>query len=127
MFCKKSVLRDFAKFTEKHLCQSLFFNKVAGLSPQACNFIKKETLPRYFPVNFAKLIKTPFFIEHLWLLLLNLLYSLHDINFLLALDCKSPKDEIANLIQRIFMNRYHKNIDQFVHLTFTKKSKVRTP
>ena len=31
MFCKKGVLRNFAKFTRKHLCQSLFFNKVAGL------------------------------------------------------------------------------------------------
>ena len=61
MFCKKSVLRDFAKFTEKHLCQSLFFNKVAGLSPQACNFIKKETLARYFPVNFCKINKNTFF------------------------------------------------------------------
>ena len=30
VFCKKSVLRNFAKFTGKHLCQSLFFNKVAG-------------------------------------------------------------------------------------------------
>ena len=29
---KKRVLRNFAKFTEKHQCQSLFFNKVA-----ACN------------------------------------------------------------------------------------------
>ena len=28
--CKKGVLRNFAKFTGKHLCQSLFFNKVAG-------------------------------------------------------------------------------------------------
>ena len=28
---KKAVLRNFAKFTEKHLCQRLFFNKVAGL------------------------------------------------------------------------------------------------
>ena len=27
---KKGVLRDFAKFTGKHLSQSLFFNKVAG-------------------------------------------------------------------------------------------------
>ena len=27
---KKAVLRNFAKFTGKHLCQSLFFNKVAG-------------------------------------------------------------------------------------------------
>ena len=28
---KKSVLRNFAKFTGKHLCQRLFLNKVAGL------------------------------------------------------------------------------------------------
>ena len=32
VFCKKGALRNFAKFTGKHLCQSLFFNKVAGLS-----------------------------------------------------------------------------------------------
>ena len=32
MFCKKGVLRNFAKFTGKHLCQRLFFNKVAGLA-----------------------------------------------------------------------------------------------
>ena len=25
VFCKKGVLRNFAKFTGKHLCQSLFF------------------------------------------------------------------------------------------------------
>ena len=29
MFCKKFVLRNFAKFTGKRQCQSLFFNKVA--------------------------------------------------------------------------------------------------
>ena len=29
---RKGVFRNFAKFTGKHLCQSLFFNKVAGLS-----------------------------------------------------------------------------------------------
>ena len=28
---RKGVLTNFAKFTGKHLCQSLFFNKVAGL------------------------------------------------------------------------------------------------
>ena len=27
---KKGVLRNLAKFTGRHLCQSLFFNKVAG-------------------------------------------------------------------------------------------------
>ena len=30
---RKGVLRNFSKFTAKHLCQSLFFNKVAGLRP----------------------------------------------------------------------------------------------
>ena len=31
VFCKKGVLKNFAKFTGKHLCQSPFFDKVAGL------------------------------------------------------------------------------------------------
>ena len=33
VFCKKGALRNFAKFTEKHLCRSLVFNKIAGLRP----------------------------------------------------------------------------------------------
>ena len=31
VFCRKDVLKNFTEFTGKHLCQSLFFNKVAGL------------------------------------------------------------------------------------------------
>ena len=34
VFCKKGVLGNFAKFTGKHLCQSIFFNKVADLRTQ---------------------------------------------------------------------------------------------
>ena len=30
VFCKKGAIRNFAKFTGKHLCQSFFFDKVAG-------------------------------------------------------------------------------------------------
>ena len=33
LFCKKCVLRNFTKFIGKHLCQSFFFNKAAGLRP----------------------------------------------------------------------------------------------
>ena len=33
---KKGVLKNFAKLTGKHLCQSLFFNKIAGLSHPGC-------------------------------------------------------------------------------------------
>ena len=36
VFCKKGVPRNFTKFTGKHLCQSLFFNKVACLR---CRFV----------------------------------------------------------------------------------------
>ena len=34
VFCKKGAPRNFSKFTEKSLSQSLFFNKVVGLSLQ---------------------------------------------------------------------------------------------
>ena len=62
---RKGVLRNFAKFTGKHLCQSLFFNKVAGLRPQACNFIKKETLAQVFSCEFCEISKNSFLTEHL--------------------------------------------------------------
>ena len=56
-FCKRGVLRNFAKCTEKHLCQSLFF-------------IKKRLRHMCFPVSFAKFRRTSSVTEHLiWLLL----------------------------------------------------------
>ena len=68
VFCKKGVLRKFAKFTGKHLCQSLFFNKVVGLRPAA--LLEKRLWYRCFPVNCSKFLRTSFFIEHLfWLFL----------------------------------------------------------
>ena len=65
---RKGVLRNFAKFTGKHLCQSLFFNKVAGLRPVA--LLKKRLWHRCFLVNFEKFLRTHFLPDHLrWLLL----------------------------------------------------------
>ena len=52
MFCKKGALRNFAKFTGKHLCQSL------------CNFIKKETLVQVFSCDFCKIFKNTFYSEN---------------------------------------------------------------
>ena len=51
---RKDVLRNFAKFTGKHLCEGLFM-----LGPKACNFIKNR-LWQVFPVNFATFLRTPF-------------------------------------------------------------------
>ena len=67
MFCKSGFLRNFPKFSGKHLCQSLFFNKVAGI---AGNYIKKETL---VPVNFVIFLRAPFLRKHFWWLLLHIL------------------------------------------------------
>ena len=57
VFHKKGVLRNFTKFTGKHLCQSLFFNKVAG----PATLFKKRLCHSFFPVSFVKLLRTPFF------------------------------------------------------------------
>ena len=62
-------LRNFVKFTGKHLCQSLFFNKVAGLRP--ATLLKKRLWHRCFPVNFAKFLRPTSLTENLrWLLLI---------------------------------------------------------
>ena len=44
VFCKKDVLRSIAKFTGKLLCQSLFFNNVAGLCEISKNTFSYRTL-----------------------------------------------------------------------------------
>ena len=40
VFYRKGVFKNFAKFTGKHLCQSLFFDKVAGL--QLTTLLKRD-------------------------------------------------------------------------------------
>ena len=62
-------MRVFQKFTGKHLCQSLFFNKVADLSPTS--LLKKKLCHASFPENFAKFLRTLFIIKHLWWLILD--------------------------------------------------------
>ena len=54
----KSVLRNFAKSTRKHLCQSVFFNKVVGLRP--ATLLKKRLWHRLLPVNLTKFLGSPF-------------------------------------------------------------------
>ena len=58
VFCKKGVLRSFAKPAGIHLCQSFFFNRVAGLRPPT--LLKNRLWHRCFPVNCAKFLRTPF-------------------------------------------------------------------
>ena len=48
MFCQKGFLRNFAKFTRKHLCQGVFF-------------IKKATVAQVFFCEFCEIFKNTFF------------------------------------------------------------------
>ena len=57
-FIIKGVLRNFAKFTWKHLCQCLYINEVVDLMP--ATLLKKKLLHRCFSVNFLKFLETPF-------------------------------------------------------------------
>ena len=57
VFCKKGVIRNFTKFTEKYLWQSFFFNKVAGLRSATL----KETLAQVFSCEYCEISKNIFF------------------------------------------------------------------
>ena len=56
---KRGVLNNFAKFTGKHLSQSLFFNRIAHLKP--VTLLKKRLEHRCFPVNFCEIFQNNFF------------------------------------------------------------------
>ena len=71
LFYKKGVLRNLAKFTGKDLCQSLFFNKVAGL-------------------------RTPFLTEPLWWLLLYISLSFSPLNTLKVLTYIEHNRKVLN-------------------------------
>ena len=76
VFCKKGVLRNFAKFMEKHLCQRLSH--------------------KCFPVN---LLRTPFLTEHIWWLLLQSRRNLVKVYFYLkGFDSAEKVDSRKQLI-----------------------------
>ena len=87
VFCKKGVPKNFAKFTGKHLCRSLFLTKLQALGLElywkvvlrnfakftwkhlcqslfvnkTCNFMKKETLVQAFSCEFCEISKNTFY------------------------------------------------------------------
>ena len=50
VFYENGVLKNFVKFTWKHLCRSL----------KPATLLKKRLRLSYFPVNFTKFLRTPF-------------------------------------------------------------------
>ena len=58
----KGIPRNFGKFTEKNLCQSLFY---LTCRPEASNFIKIKTLPQVFSHEFCEIPKNNVFSKEL--------------------------------------------------------------
>ena len=90
MFVKIDVLKIFTNCTGKHLCRSLFLIKL-----KACNFIKKRLQYRCFPKKFAKFLRTPFFTEHLWWLLLSALKK-----YIFSRTVNIKKDSTISLLKK---------------------------
>ena len=63
VFYKKGVLKNFTKFTGKHLYQSLFLIKLQASDLQLYG---KETLAQVFSCEFCEIFKNTFFTGHLW-------------------------------------------------------------
>ena len=57
LFCKKDLFFFFCKTYRKIPFPESLFGKVAGL--KADNFINERLWHRFFPVNFAKFLRTP--------------------------------------------------------------------
>ena len=88
-FCEKSVLRNFAKLTGKHLRETLFLIKL------------RRPWHGCFLVNFLTFLRAPFYIEHLrWLLLISVC----------SFVVKNPENGDGNKFSNFLKN---KNLWQF--------------
>ena len=90
VFCKKGVLKNFAIFKGKYLCQSLFLSR---------NFIK-ETLAHRFPCEFCKIFKNTFFTEHLWMTT-SILQQLLALYFAIIYSWQLPSSEKSLVEEKI--------------------------
>ena len=111
---RKNVLRNFTKFTRKHLSQSLFFNKVSGLRP--ANLLKKRPWLRRFPMNFAKFLRTTFLTEHFRWLLLSI-FGIFVIFSAETVDCNLKVIQLVYSVKFINFDSFQKH--------FTSKGKKR--
>ena len=82
----KKVVLNISQNWQENLYQSLIFNKVAGLRPQACNLIKKETLVQVFTREFCEIYKNTFFYR-MHPVAVSVLYSWGIHSFLLTWNC----------------------------------------
>ena len=60
MFCKRVFLEISQTSQEKTCARASFLIKLQSYRPEACNFIKKETLAQVFPCELCEISKNTF-------------------------------------------------------------------
>ena len=64
----KKVLLEILQNSQENICARVSF--LIKLQARPATLLKKRLWHRCFPVNFVKILRTPFYIEHLWWMLL---------------------------------------------------------
>ena len=94
----KKVFQEISQNSQENTCARVSF--LIKLQARPATLLKKRLWYKCFPVNFAKFLKTPFPIEHLWQLLLFIdgtipLHNFKFRNIRISFHCKqktfSPK------------------------------------
>ena len=65
----KKAFLEFSQNSQENTSARVSF-LIKNLGPHACNLLRKRLWHRCLPVNFAKFLRAPCFMEHLWWLLL---------------------------------------------------------
>ena len=80
----EKMLLQISQNSQKNICARVSFSiKLQALGPRSATLLKKRLWHRCFPVNFVKFLRTPFYTEHLWWLLLKIFAQ--DFNFVIYL------------------------------------------
>ena len=94
---------------------------VQSCRPQACNFIKKETLAQEFSCEFCEISKKTFSKEHLWWLLL---YLTNFSNLTESLLVKLPDPSNKYNLESVFLCYSNFAIPEVFHIKNTLEEKV---
>ena len=103
----KKMLLQISQNLQENICTRVSF--LIELQAQDCNFIKNEVLAQMFPVNFVQFLRTPFYIEHFWCLVLFFAKIVNG----LALNISAKK---------LHRSRYPTRIFEFQKIQFTGSS-----
>ena len=112
MSFKIEIFKNFAIFTGKHLCWSLFVIKLPAYI--ACTFIIKRLQHRYFFIIIAKFLRTSFFIEHLQQLLFKAMFetcqnfTMKNKNFIPSRNCYNKLMNNINYLCMFMLYSYQK-------------------